>query len=268
MTYNAFVIGYYVCYRSITMERDDTTNLPQDFDYIRGIICASVIGGLELMVLISLVFAMMIDPGTTPRFISSEIANQLKFCQMCQLYKPERSHHCSRCKRCVLKMDHHCPWVNNCVGWRNMKSFLLLCSYGSLLGFATTVTTIVHISVDTSYVFSVAHIDVALQLIFVMVFGALVGVVMMSFVSNHYFLMFKNMTSLEYWRAKQRLNELLGITTDSFASRWCPMCTSNLDHTYNLGKWKNFKLVFGKNPLLWPIPIPTYTGDGIMWTEK
>lgn len=31
-----------------------------------------------------------------------------KTCTKCQLVKPPRAHHCSVCKRCVLKMDHHC----------------------------------------------------------------------------------------------------------------------------------------------------------------
>lgn len=35
----------------------------------------------------------------------------LRFCDKCLIIKPDRSHHCSVCGTCVLKMDHHCPWV-------------------------------------------------------------------------------------------------------------------------------------------------------------
>ncbi|QRW00435.1 DHHC palmitoyltransferase [Ceratobasidium sp. AG-Ba] len=48
-----------------------------------------------------------------------------RWCRKCWAPKPERAHHCSYCKRCVLKMDHHCPWLaNNCVGHRTYPSFI------------------------------------------------------------------------------------------------------------------------------------------------
>lgn len=34
-----------------------------------------------------------------------------RFCRKCRILKPDRAHHCSNCGRCVLKMDHHCPWL-------------------------------------------------------------------------------------------------------------------------------------------------------------
>ncbi|KAF5025582.1 hypothetical protein F66182_2326 [Fusarium sp. NRRL 66182] len=62
-------------------------------------------------------------------------------CRTCQLLKPARSKHCSVCKRCVAKSDHHCVFINSCVGYGNQHWFILLllstaflCTYGGILG--------------------------------------------------------------------------------------------------------------------------------------
>lgn len=54
---------------------------------------------------------------------NKEDCKYLQYCTACEGYKAPRSHHCRKCGRCVLKMDHHCPWINNCVGWGNHAHF-------------------------------------------------------------------------------------------------------------------------------------------------
>lgn len=61
-------------------------------------------------------------------------------CSTCRIVKPARSKHCKYCGGCVLLYDHHCVWLNNCVGLGNFVwfySFLVMncvvLTWGSLL---------------------------------------------------------------------------------------------------------------------------------------
>lgn len=44
-------------------------------------------------------------------------------CFVCRARRTMRSHHCKECGRCVERLDHHCPWIDNCVGLGNQRSF-------------------------------------------------------------------------------------------------------------------------------------------------
>lgn len=46
----------------------------------------------------------------------------VSICKKCLTPKPTRTHHCSICNKCILKMDHHCPWYVICLVWMNVDS--------------------------------------------------------------------------------------------------------------------------------------------------
>nr|XP_027201158.1 palmitoyltransferase ERF2-like [Dermatophagoides pteronyssinus] len=64
------------------------------------------------------------------------------YCKHCHLYRPLGAHHCHICRHCILRMDHHCPWINNCVGQYNQKYFLQFTSY-AFIGCLYTIASII-----------------------------------------------------------------------------------------------------------------------------
>jgi len=45
-------------------------------------------------------------------------------CPECQIMRVPRSRHCYICGECVTRFDHHCEWINTCVGGYNNVIFL------------------------------------------------------------------------------------------------------------------------------------------------
>ena len=54
-----------------------------------------------------------------------ETFDSSSLCPECRTIRTNRSRHCIICHSCVDRYDHHCPWINNCVGIRNHNIFFV-----------------------------------------------------------------------------------------------------------------------------------------------
>eukprot|EP00760_Papus_ankaliazontas_P001834 PhM_4_TR1063/c0_g1_i1/m.83410/K20028/ZDHHC2_15_20; palmitoyltransferase ZDHHC2/15/20 len=192
--------------------------------------------------------------GSDPSRQAFELKNtgELRTCRRCNVYKPDRSHHCSSCDRCVLKMDHHCPWINNCVGFFNQKFFLLFILYITMC--CTFVGLTAWEALWHSFDFlaekqprqlfkAIRAINFAFSYIVVVVFSVSLGM----FVSFHFGLVMKNTTTIE---RLEKMDRLRGM---------------HQHHMYDVGWRENFIAVFGEKWYLWLLPIATTPGDGTLF---
>jgi len=197
---------------------------------------------------------MWIGPGYAPTKLDQETIELLaddpecregelhRFCRTCNIVKPMRAHHCSICKRCVLKMDHHCPWVNNCVGWKNHKHFLLFLFYmwaGSAfficVGFQNTLEALM--GYPTTGYFLVAA---------VMCFSAFLATSL--FLVWNIYLLLSNQSTIEFYGNV--------------------LAHPRRRNPYHLGIRRNIEEVFGKDSSLFTLLLPTRrppTGDGVIF---
>lgn len=156
--------------------------------------------------------------------------------------KPDRCHYCSVVKQCVLKMDHYCPWVNNCVGFSNYKFFVLFLFYGLLYCLYVSTTSFqyfIHFWANNLSGSSVSKFSI----LFLFFASAMFAFSLTTLFSYHLWLVLKNRTTIESWRA--------------------PIFRGGADtNGFNLGARRNMEQVFGEKKLYWPLPIFTSLGDG------
>ncbi|TMW64807.1 hypothetical protein Poli38472_008974 [Pythium oligandrum] len=137
--------------------------------------------------------------------VETKADGRKRFCRRCNVWKVDRMHHCSSCRRCVLKMDHHCVYINKCIGYYNYKFFL------QFLGWAAA--TCLYMAYLISKSLLVDHLDRAvniffysklrfwtpsIQIVLVFFFGACLGLALTAFYALHLYLAAQNNTTLEY----------------------------------------------------------------------
>ncbi|CAG9315126.1 unnamed protein product [Blepharisma stoltei] len=95
----------------------------------------SIIYGILQIFTIILGFILTVSDPTDPMVLEYLEAQKAKeefrksytnYCSLCSSPVSADSKHCMRCNRCTDKFDHHCKWVNNCVGRKNYSIFFLL----------------------------------------------------------------------------------------------------------------------------------------------
>lgn len=199
-----------------------------------------------------------------------EDGRTMTLCKKCKSMRPPRAHHCHVCGQCVLKMDHHCPWINQCVGYNNYPAFwrtLAFATLGCAFIAAVSLGPFLHSMRDTSWpplseAWRYPGVRVLLapktRLSLCFALGLALSIAVGGLWAWHCFLLATNQTSIEFQQNRTTRKRL------AHSGRlW--------RNPYDLGSWRaNAREVFGSKGslflcLFWPLgSFPRVrTGDGL-----
>ncbi|XP_047736465.1 palmitoyltransferase ZDHHC20-B isoform X1 [Hyalella azteca] len=178
------------------------------------------------------------------------MTGDIRYCEKCCHIKPDRCHHCSVCGECVLKMDHHCPWVNNCVSFTNYKFFVLFLAYAFIYCIFVASTTL-------EYLIRFWRSDLQgagkFHILFVFFVSIMFAISLVSLLGYHIFLILRNRSTIESFRAP-----IFYINHS-----W-----SQDKEGFSLGAFNNFLEIFGDGRRRWFVPVFTSLGDGVTYPLK
>ncbi|VDM17039.1 unnamed protein product [Hydatigera taeniaeformis] len=126
---SAVVISLYSCLLPFRLARWRATASSTSSE-LYSLLLHAILGHIVLLnIFVHFLAGVLCSPGHVPPLspLSPHIPRTM--CSRCLRPRPWRAHHCVVCGVCVLRMDHHCPWLNNCVGLRTHRHFFLFLTH-------------------------------------------------------------------------------------------------------------------------------------------
>lgn len=174
-----------------------------------------------------------------------------RWCSTCNVWKPDRCHHCLTCNRCFLRMDHHCPWFACCIGFYNHKFFVQVLIYMTL--FAVEAMVVSFLILYQFFVEEEWNNDhyLSLNLVFLFVMGVTFSVAMLLFTSFSIYMVLRNMTTIEFQDNRWGYLEHKAGQYE-FDARGKKQ---QLAHLYDLRWRQNWRAVMGDSIAGWILPV-------------
>jgi len=74
------------------------------------------------------VYIELVDPIRGDEEVQIDKTKPQRYCEFCSNRKPMKitTKHCHICEKCVSHFDHHCKWLNTCIGAANYRQFFLM----------------------------------------------------------------------------------------------------------------------------------------------